>query len=117
MHRSVTAQWKALVHNKETNNTWLYNPTETTNTSEYTEYTELLQTLEEVDYEIPIDFIEPKYLLTLIRTQNDLNSIISKYWDRDKVYCKLNIINPDLTIKAQDLRYTIWEMEEMFHAY
>lgn len=27
-------------------------------------------------------------------------------------YCKLAIINPDLTIKAQNLKYTNWEAEE-----
>lgn len=62
------------------------------------------------------------YLLTLLRIQEDLNVVISrleklevieenliKYWKRDKVYCRLNIINSDLTIKVQDFKYINWK--------
>lgn len=38
------------------------------------------------------------------------NSI--KYWDKDRVYCQLNIINLDIIIKTQDLKYTYWELNE-----
>lgn len=57
--------------------------------------------------------------LNLMKTQSDLDSVISrlekleilrenlvKYQKLDKIYCKLDIINLDITIKAQDFKYT-----------
>lgn len=74
--------------------------------------------LEFMDSNIPTDFLTP-FLLNLIKTQEDLDSLLyklekleileetpTKYWERDQVYCKLNIINSDLTIKSQQLKYT-----------
>jgi len=36
----------------------------------------------------------------------------TKFWDRDLVTCKLNIINPDLIIKTKDIQFNNWEQEE-----
>lgn len=82
------------------------------------DYLEILDDLDSLSEKIPSYLPKPSYLLNLLKTQDDLESLISrlekleiirenpiKYWDRNKVYCKLNIINPDLTIKAQGLRY------------
>lgn len=78
-----------------------------------------------MESEIPKYFLTPTYLLNLLKNQENLDSLVSrlekleiieenptKYWERDKVYCKLNIINPNLTIKAQDFKYTNWKIKE-----
>jgi len=36
----------------------------------------------------------------------------TKFWDRDPITCKLNIINPDLIIKTKDIQFNNWEQEE-----
>jgi len=36
----------------------------------------------------------------------------TKYWEKDPVICKLNIINPDLIIKTKDIPYSNFEQEE-----
>ena len=36
----------------------------------------------------------------------------TKFWDRDPVTCKLNIIKPDLIIKTKDIQFNNWEQEE-----
>jgi len=36
----------------------------------------------------------------------------TKFWDRDPITCKLNIINPDLIIKIKDIQFNNWEQEE-----
>ena len=35
-----------------------------------------------------------------------------KYWERDYIMCKLDIINPDLIIKTKDIQYNNFEQEE-----
>lgn len=69
--------------------------------------------LEEDLGEFPKDQITPSYILSLLKTAGDLDKLISKleklevlgetpikYWELDKIFCKLDIINPDITIKA-----------------
>ena len=36
----------------------------------------------------------------------------TKYWEKDPVICKLNIINPDLIIKTKDIPYSNFEQEK-----
>lgn len=80
---------------------------------------------ENLQVDIPTDLIPPSYILSLLKSQEDSGTIIlrlektkilgetpTKYWELDKIYCKLKIINPDLTIKVQDFKYTNWEIEK-----
>ena len=36
----------------------------------------------------------------------------TKYWEKDPVICKLEIINPDLIIRTKDIQYGNFEQEE-----
>ena len=36
----------------------------------------------------------------------------TKYWEKDFVICKLELINPDLVIKTKDIQYGNFEQEE-----
>ena len=72
-----------------------------------------------------IQLINPREISKLLLTTDDIDHIISKlekleiigekplkYWDKDSIQCKLDIINPDLTIKTGSPKYDTWIMEE-----
>lgn len=86
----------------------------------------MLDDLDSLSDEIPFDLLKPSYLLNLLKTQDDLESLVSRlekleiigenftrYWERDKVYYKYDIINSYLTIKEQDLRYQIGKLKNV----
>lgn len=72
-----------------------------------------MDTLDNIIIDILDDLVRTTYLLNSLKTRDDLDNLISRfekleiidenpiiYWALDKTYCKLEIINPDLTIKA-----------------
>lgn len=67
----------------------------------------------------PTEKLDMAYILRHLKCTEDLDSIMSrlekleivgedptKYWELDQTYYKLEIINPNLTIKTQELKYT-----------
>ena len=80
----------------------------------------------ELQYELSVAESDYKSVkINKIRTFDNIQQIIdelnktsiigedpTKYWEKDPVICKLEIINPDMIIKTKDIRYENFEQEE-----
>ncbi|KAG4935943.1 hypothetical protein JHK85_050862 [Glycine max] len=114
---------------KESKNHGSINTLETCDTSHDSYYESILESIKtetELQYELSVaksDYKSVKInkIITFDNIQQTIDglnktSIIgegpTKYWEKDHVICKLEIINPDLIIKTKDIQHGNFEQEE-----